>query len=47
MSTYHELLVKVANWSEPLEGKSAEEKGLYFDLIFEEFTKLRDHISNY
>ena len=30
-----------------MEGKSAEEKGLYFDTIFEEFTKLRDHISNY
>ena len=47
MSTYQDLLQKVTGWAEPLEGKSTEEMGAYFDAIFDDYTKLRDHISNY
>ena len=47
MTTYQELISRVTEWSGPLEGKSTEEMGAYFDGIYDEYTKLRDHISNY
>ena len=34
-------------WAGPLEGKSTEEIGQYFDTIYDDFVALRDHISNY
>ena len=47
MDQYQDLLQRVTGWKEPLEGKSTEEMGAYFDSIFDDFTNLRDHISNY
>ena len=47
ISTSSELTARMTEWAGPLEGKSTEEIGKYFDTIHDDYIALRDHISNY